>query len=128
MVVPADLASVRALAEHLRQACSRAGIDDMALFELELALVEAANNIVEHGYVGQDAGSITLAIAIESGRVHLTLTDTGSPVPPAFFANTALPEGHATSGRGAAIIHGCTDEVAYESRDGVNRLVLTKGG
>ncbi len=126
LCVPADLASVRELAAHLRAACQDAAIDTRIVFELELALVEAANNIVTHGYGGDCEGTIALSIAVDDCTVTLTLSDTGRPIPSDFFANASLPDAEATHGRGIAIIQACSDSLSYESRNGRNCLVLTR--
>lgn len=126
LTVRADYASVRLLADHLRDACLAAGLDEGAAFELELAMVEAANNVVEHGYAGRDDGTMALAVRIVDGEARLELTDGGSPVPEAFFADGALPPPDATGGRGAGIIRACVDLVRYDSTAGTNRLLLTK--
>lgn len=124
--VAADYASVRLLADHLRDACSRAALDDGCAFELELAMVEAANNVVEHGYAGAAGGTMALAVAVEDNVIRAVLTDGGTPAPDGFFAKGTMPPPGATGGRGAGIIRGCVDEIHYETGASGNRLVLTK--
>lgn len=126
LAVAADLVEVRRLAALLRDACTAAGVDEMAAMECELALVEAANNVVEHGYAGRDPGKLALAVRIGGGAITLELTDSGNPLPEGFFAQCPIVPLDATRGRGVAIILSCVDEVGYASDGGENRLTLTK--
>jgi len=124
--VSADLLEVRRLAAFLREACAAAGVEETAAFDCELALVEAANNIVEHGYVGQGGGTIAIEIRAEQDRMNIVLTDRGSPVPKDFFNRCRIVPLDAEEGRGCGIIQSCIDEIDYSSQGGVNRLTMVK--
>jgi serine/threonine-protein kinase RsbW len=126
IVTNATLASVRELAEHLKGWCERAGLDPAAAFDIELAMVEAANNVVEHGYGPGGEGTIGLFASITDDVATVILTDTGSPVPQDFFDGGDMPDPMALGGRGSGIIRACVDDVSYVSGEGENRLVLTK--
>lgn len=126
LAVAADLVEVRRLAALLRDACAASGVEEMAAMECELALVEAANNVVEHGYAGRDPGKLALAVQIAGGTIALELTDSGNPLPDGFFAQCPIVPLDATRGRGVAIILSCVDDVGYVSEGGENRLTLIK--
>ncbi|MFO1176093.1 MAG: ATP-binding protein [Paracoccaceae bacterium] len=95
---------------------------------LELTLAEVLNNIVEHAYAGQPGGPISLTIWREPARLGCLVEDRGQampglapPDPPlAAIAGQAgdLPEG----GWGWALIRAMTEDLAYDRRQGVNRL------
>ena len=123
--IPARLEDVRTLAEWVRQEAEKTGLSPELLIDLELALVEAANNIVIHGYRGAKG---EIACSIESSRDSLavTLRDWGSPMPDEKFDGSALPDAGQDHGRGLAIIRACIDNVRYESSRGENRLTLVK--
>lgn len=121
----ARLEEVRSLAAFTLSRCEAAGVPADAIAELELALVEAANNIVIHGHEGKDDGRIGLAVRIDAETVELELTDRGPPV----AAEALEPRPISLddeSGRGMAIIHACVDHVGYRRADGVNHLLLVK--
>jgi serine/threonine-protein kinase RsbW len=123
--VNADLGEVRRLAEWLRARCDEAGVSQTARIDLELAMVEAANNIVEHGcQSGTD--EIGLAFQIDCGTAVVTLADRGPPVPPGLYAQCRDMPLEATEGRGIGIVQSCVDVLNYSSHDGLNRLTLTK--
>ena len=97
----------------------------MATIDLELAVVEAANNIVEHGGATGNEG-ITLKFAVDRGVAVMTLIDRGRPVPQGLYHQCRDTPADAEDGRGVGIIRACVDTVHYASADGLNRLTLTK--
>ena len=123
--VDAQLEEVRRLTDCIRRFAEAHGSDEAALIDLELAVVEAANNIVLHGYSGA-AGRISLQAVKSDDRLCVELVDTGAPIPAASLERPASAEHCAESGRGLAIIRACVDELAYESANGVNKLSLLK--
>jgi serine/threonine-protein kinase RsbW len=104
--------------------------------EIELALVEALTNIVEHGYGGDSAHPIRLRLLERPGALEIDIWDRGQPMPEGLIENTdvsttflfdptdldGLPEG----GMGLALIKAAFSEVRYGTRDGVNRLRLVR--
>lgn len=124
--VPATLLAVRDLSDFLRDRCIASGIDDGAAMELDLALVEAANNIVQHGLEGA-TGQIALSVDLTEDWATLVLTDSGPPAPADLFSGDAAPPAPlAESGRGMMIMQQCVDGISYCSESGVNTLTLTK--
>jgi serine/threonine-protein kinase RsbW len=118
--------AVRSLAEvHL----GVEGADDV-----ELALVEAATNVVRHGY-GPEGGPIRVeALDIPHGVV-VRISDWGRPIPGEALASAGLsrfdfdptdlseiPEG----GMGLSLIAAVMDEVTYRSDEGQNVLTLLR--
>jgi serine/threonine-protein kinase RsbW len=98
---------VRRISEALAIAAGEAGLSPGELIDLDLAVVEAANNIVLHGYGGDGERSY-------------------EPIPAQRLAASSSAPFDAECGRGFGIIHACVDELAYESEGGVNRLTLIK--
>ncbi|MFY7835523.1 MAG: ATP-binding protein [Novosphingobium sp.] len=122
----ATFEGVRRLAEHLRAWCEETGLPDDACMDLELALVEAGNNVVRHGYGEDRNGSLKLEINTVPGGVELVLIDQGTPIPSARLHPIQRPAFDSESGRGLALIADCTDRIGYtQDREG-NRLVLFK--
>ncbi|MGE0669145.1 MAG: ATP-binding protein [Sphingomonadales bacterium] len=124
--VPAELEAVRLLGQELRKACEQAGMSEAAAFEIELAMVEAANNIVIHGYAGREGAEIGMDVRVEHGAMEVALTDTGSPIPAEAIAQTGAVGDDSEHGRGIAIILAFVDSMDYRSSDGFNRLLLRK--
>lgn len=126
--VAATYHAVRELAERLRELCQSAGVDDPAVMDLELATVEAANNIVEHGFAGGSVadGRIAMQINIEPAQVAVMLMDQGPPVPSELFSKCRTVSGEAESGRGVGIFQSCVDRIGYCREGDSNILLLEK--
>jgi serine/threonine-protein kinase RsbW len=114
------------VAAAVREACDCAGLDEEACADLELAAVEAANNIVVHGYAGGAEQTYTARIASGPDGVRLLFTDSGTSIPPEALAQTDMPDWDSEAGRGMAIIRACVDELDYHRADGANTLLLVK--
>lgn len=101
---------------------------------INLALVEAVNNVVEHAYHGEPGHPVRVELELAPGRFSLWVRDHGQPMPPGRLeAATPLvepdPNDPATlsvRNRGLAIIKSCMDTVEYEVRDGVNTLFMSR--
>lgn len=107
----------------MRTAAETAGAGAEQLIDIELAVVEAANNIVLHGY-GSREGKIAAAFSAEGGRIEVVLEDRGAPIPPDRLAAEDSTGAQDISGRGLGIIAVCTSALHYSSRGGLNRLAL----
>ena len=100
------------------------GADRSFRHEMVTAFGEAFNNIVIHGYRGQEVGMLEVEAELCAGKMTLTLIDTGRPVDFDGLGDPdldSLPEG----GMGVFMIRALVDEVVY--RGGApNVLSLTK--
>lgn len=98
--------------------------------EIEIALAEAVNNVVEHAFAEQPEAEGQITCRIARDAVTLTLTDNGRPLPgehvpegraaPVDGPRQDLPEG----GFGWFLIRQLADSVAYRREAGLNRLTL----
>lgn len=106
------------------------GLPAAALSDVQIALAESVNNIVEHGYDDASPGRIDLACALSGGRLDLEICDQGRPMPGGTppegsaprlcAARDDLPEG----GFGWFLIRQLASSVDYSRRQGRNRLLL----
>jgi len=92
----------------------RLSLSDKALFDLELAIEEAATNIINHAYPEGHKGPILLT-AVETGDfIQVTLADWGDPLDPAkvrpFDINAPI-ETRIRGGMGLHFIHALMDDV-----------------
>jgi serine/threonine-protein kinase RsbW len=132
--IRANMTAVTELAAQLRAACADFGLDEDAAGDLELAVVEAAMNIVVHGYGGSDCGTLEVCVRSNDGAVQVELTDAGAPIPPGALESAELGDVHddvsaiPTSGRGLALIKASVDAWRYLPAVGHNRLILIKRG
>lgn len=122
----ARLEEVEQLAAHLRRCGTALHVDEVAMIDLELALVEAANNIVLHGYAGGGDGTIGMTVRRTDDVLVIELRDSGLPIPSSnlLLADPVLSE--AESGRGMAIMRACVDDLGYWQAGKTNVLRLAK--
>lgn len=89
-------------------------------------MVEAANNIVIHGFRGREDGIIDFTVRARPERVEIELEDRGETIPEKNLFPASSISLDAESGRGMSIIRACVDHVDYRHAAGVNRLILSK--
>jgi anti-anti-sigma factor len=82
------------------------GAGDGDIEHVQLAVLEAATNVVEHAYIGDGGRMSVIGELDRSGRVCLTVEDAGSWRPP--------PPEPGLRGRGFMLIRNCMDTVEIE--------------
>jgi serine/threonine-protein kinase RsbW len=114
-VYSSDLGHLADMRAFLRQACGDAWgtpADEPAVEQLELALSEAATNVIRHAYQGKEGLPIEMVIEATGDQVCLSLYhqgrgfDPGAVAPPAF-------DGSREGGFGLFLIAQSVDEVRY---------------
>lgn len=108
--------------------------DNETVAEIELAVVEAVNNCIEHACAGLDQHQIIIEFWLRKDRLSIEMIDQGAAIELEWLDNLSadfdfdptdmenLPEG----GMGLKIIKNCMDEVSYQNVDDRNRWLLTK--
>jgi serine/threonine-protein kinase RsbW len=128
--IRSDLNELRRVREFVREFCRAIPgepPDEGAVAELELAVNEAASNIMRHSYHGRDDQRIELeADMFPGGRVSIQLHHLGDPFDPARVFPPAM-DGSRESGFGVYLITRSVDEVRYFRDDrGRNCIALVK--
>ncbi len=105
------------------------GVTADILFEMQLAVDEACTNIITHGYVDMDPGSIILDLEVKPDRLVVSLTDFGQSFEP---DNAPVPDVNAPAdereagGFGLFFIRQSVDEMSYRVTDNGNIMTLMK--
>ena len=120
------LESVARAGHAVRDFGIAAGLGETAAGDLELATVEAANNIIIHGFEHAAAARYQVRIALRDGEVQVLLSDSGPAIPTAVLVDVAEWRADAISARGVAIIRACVDRFEYRRSRGRNYLLLGK--
>jgi len=129
MEIASDLGNLRRVREFVRTFCrdlpgSPLADDDVA--ELELAVNEAASNIMKHAYHGRTDRRIHLESEAFPARVAIRLHHLGDAFDTSSVSPPAL-DGSRESGFGIHLITKCVDEVRYYRDDrGRNCIALAK--
>ena len=126
-----DLGELGRLREFVRSFCRWEGadaLDDEEVQALELAVDEAAANVIKHAYGGRTDRRILVEATACGGRVTIDLVHWGDPFDPREAAPPSF-DGSREGGFGVFIIENCTDAVAYtRDRKGANTIRLVKEG
>ena len=96
--------------------------------QLNLALEEAATNVIMYAYPEGERGTAELTLDITEGQIHATLTDSGAPFNPLQQPETNLDvslEERQIGGLGIHLIKEIMSKVEYEYVDGKNVLRMT---
>ncbi|KIC18062.1 MULTISPECIES: ATP-binding protein [unclassified Leisingera] len=106
------------------------GIPSARADEVQIALTEAVNNVVEHAYADATPGDVRIKAELTHDRLWISIQDAGSP-----FPNGQLPEGKPADvnvpvkslpegGFGWFLIRELASQVQYERSEGSNNLTL----
>ena len=94
------------------------------IVRLELALVEALNNVFLHGSGGRADLEVKVSMRREEDALAIELSDNGEAIPDLDIKS--MPDPLCESSRGLPLIHACVDDVTYRSNKGVNVLLMRK--
>jgi serine/threonine-protein kinase RsbW len=110
-----ELTQLAEMRRFVRETCEQVWPNDTSptvLDEIELALQEAATNVVRHAYANESGRPIRLDLAVDENELEVTLLHQGcdfdpETVPPPSF------DGSRTGGFGIHLIRQLMDDVCY---------------
>jgi anti-sigma regulatory factor (Ser/Thr protein kinase) len=128
ITVPAYHAKIENLCILAGEAAIKAGFDDRTAYACQLAIGEACENIINHGYKEEGIGDIELSAETSPGKIILILRDSAPPFNPAVEPGPQhwKEEDPPVGGLGLLIIHRVMDKVTYSRIGGENILELHK--
>jgi anti-sigma regulatory factor (Ser/Thr protein kinase) len=110
---PSDLRQLAALRALVRDVCNRSSaIDEAGLAQLELAVDEAAANVILHAYGGKADLPVEVVVAAEPEQVAVSLLHQGEPFDPARVPPPTF-DGSRESGFGLFLIRQAVDECTF---------------
>ncbi|HYO72242.1 MAG TPA: ATP-binding protein [Archangium sp.] len=120
--IPLASVAVKAMAGEVgfpREECER----------LELCVVEALTNVIQHAYQGAAGHPVTLAVAVTGEELELRLHDEGAPMPDGLLERPEPEEATdiqalAESGRGLFLMRRIAGRLHYHHGPEGNTLVL----
>lgn len=134
LTVPGRYDQVQRLCHFVAAGARRAGFDDDETFRIELCCDEAATNIIEHAYGGENIGQIMVHYWDKRDRFVIMLRDNGRsfdpttvPTPPDLSRQPTTVESLPVGGFGLHLIRQLMDEVTFkfDPKKG-NQLTMTK--
>jgi sigma-B regulation protein RsbU (phosphoserine phosphatase) len=127
--IRSDLTELRQAREFVRTACRDlpgSPLDEDSMAQLELAVNEAASNIMKHAYHGRTDQWIHLEAEASPSQISIRLHHLGDPFDPSTVAPPAL-DASQESGFGLYLITQSVDDVQYcRDERGRNCIVLVK--
>ncbi len=128
--IDSRLDHVELLGRAVRALSAAAGVPARECAHVELALAEAASNVIRHAYRGQPGHPVDVTFTVDTAGFTIEVEDEGEPMPerpvptldfdPADVAN--LPEG----GMGLYLIHRVMDRVEFRRKGRRNALVMRR--
>ncbi|MCC6798792.1 MAG: ATP-binding protein, partial [Anaerolineae bacterium] len=116
--VQAEHENLRVISAFIHGIAQRLSLSDKCLFEIELAVEEAATNVISHAYPGADKGTLLVGATERGGFLTVSLTDWGVPLNPRnvkpFDLNAPI-EQRIQGGMGLHFIHTLMDRVTRET-------------
>ena len=137
LTIDNEIGNVPLLAVAVNRVSRHIGFSEIQASEIELCVVEAVTNAIQHAYRGLYDRVVTVDIEASTDRLHLSICENGASMSaeqvrnltceeplqePDLDNKASLPE----SGRGLRIIHELMDDVSYTRQGEQNCLQLVK--
>jgi len=141
LTVPGRYDQVRKIVAFVADGAGKAGLDENAVFHVELCCDEACTNIIEHAYGSENQGKITVSYELTADSFTITVQDNGRafnpkaipppplpPIPPAANATSdEIIRNLKIGGLGIHFMRQLMDEVHFSfEANGGNTLVMVK--
>lgn len=102
-----------------------AGLDEEALFAIQIAVSEALSNVVRHSFRGEGHHHVPVALDIDDAEVRVVIRDRGEPFDATRYRRPDLDE-PGTGGYGIHLIHEVMDDVIRENTHDGTLITLIK--
>ncbi len=135
LTIDSDFKNVFLISKTIRALCALIPLSDIESDQIELCLVEAVNNSIEHAYGKQPGYDIEVIVTLYLERLMLEVCDVGNPMDETRLESIdmsfqdfnlddldRIPE----EGRGLPIMKAIMDSVTYKTQDGRNCLTMIK--
>jgi serine/threonine-protein kinase RsbW len=130
MVFPGRYSSLDAIRSFYALAAKQAGLDKNSIADIELAVDEAATNIINHAYGGEGKGEIDCSYRVIPEGFEVILHDHGKPFDPEAVAAPDLISDvccREPGGLGLHFMKSLMDKVDFSfNGHGGNLLTMTK--
>ena len=91
LTVPGRYEEIQKICQFVADGAAENGLDETAVFHIELACDEACTNIIEHAYGGEDKGEINISWQMKDSAFTITFHDNGRSFNPGAVPQPALP-------------------------------------
>ena len=130
MAFPGRFSSLDAIRNFYAHAAEKAGLDKDSIADIELAVDEAASNIIDHAYGGEGKGEIECSYRVIPEGLEVILHDHGKPFDPEAVEHPDLTSDvccREPGGLGMHFMKSLMDSVDFSfNGHGGNLLTMTK--
>jgi anti-sigma regulatory factor (Ser/Thr protein kinase) len=135
LVIDSDLEQVSLIGITINKLCSLTPLSESEFNQIELCVVEAVNNSVEHAYGNEKGHDVEVTFTLHADRLVVDVCDTGKPMEKGLVEQRDISlleidpddlDNIAEEGRGIPIMKKIMDTVTYGTEDRKNCLTLTK--
>lgn len=127
--IDSRLEQVRVLSGALRGIGQELQLTDDQLGQLELMMVEAVNNVIEHAYQLKSGNEVHVRVEYNPQEIHLVISDHGQTMPDSLHNQVRAmpnPEDLPEGGWGMGLIHVLADSIRYIQDARGNHLHVSK--
>ena len=131
LLISGKLASLSPIRHYVAKLAEAAGLNEMANYQLCLAVDEIATNVITHGYEENGlSGDLSLSAVLDAEKLTVVMEDTGIPFDP---TNQELPdeedlavplEEKLIGGLGIFLTIKGVDEFRYKQKDNINQNIF----
>jgi serine/threonine-protein kinase RsbW len=129
LTIDSEFRNVFLVGLAVQRICSSIPLSEQSAYEMEMAVVEAVNNSIEHACRNQPGHPITVRMKLSEDRITFVVSDGGQAVEHLremlVLDATGVPHA-AERGRGVQIMRALMDEVGYRTDGAMNLLTMVK--
>ena len=128
LTVNSSRGRLQAICDFIDEAADASGFDDRTSYACQLAVCEAVENTIQHGYRKRVSGKIRISAEVRPGELNVEIIDNAPAFDPSRVpvASRLSPRDPKVGGRGLLMIRRVMDAITYERRGDQNVLRLTK--
>jgi serine/threonine-protein kinase RsbW len=139
LTVPGRYEEIQKICQFVAAGAAESGLDETAIFHIELACDEACTNIIEHAYEGEDKGDINISWQFKGSTFTISFHDNGRSFNPQAVLKPTLPptssnpetppnlDNVKVGGLGIHFMRQLMDDVQFQFDDEAgNTLILVK--
>jgi anti-sigma regulatory factor (Ser/Thr protein kinase) len=113
--------------DRIRQHLEAQGVDETAVYAVDLILEELVGNTIRYGYGGDDERTIRVDVTVSPTTVRVATTDDAKPFDPTTHRSAEAAsslDGAPVGGRGISMVRRVSQSMSYRRDAGKNKLEI----